>query len=57
MYVLRDQVPDPLRLTHSEVKSYGMKLVFRIDISGWLVSVEAPLVFSVVTLTPLVLLI
>lgn len=38
----KDQVPDPLRLTHSEVKSYGMKLVFRIDISGWLVSVEAP---------------
>ena len=42
--IFRDQVQDPLKLSHAEVKRYGLQLIFKIDISGWLVSVEAPLV-------------
>ncbi|KAL5254155.1 hypothetical protein ACHWQZ_G013804 [Mnemiopsis leidyi] len=38
----KEQVPDPLKLTRAEIKSYGLKPIFKADISGWLVTIEAP---------------
>ena len=40
--ILREQVPDPLKLTRAEIKTYGLKPIFKADISGWLVTIEAP---------------